>query len=169
MASRDFREASSVRPADDVQIRVEDGSVRIRSPRQALRYVGEERSTLADDEGFVDTGDAVERRRDALLLPRSAERRRQRRRSEGLPEEVEAAISRAAVRMSMVRSSRSRSPGHSSPRCRPDEEPGAGDGVDFKREILQICRPPRPVGAGDDPFVSALGIAAAASGPSCVR
>jgi acyl-coenzyme A synthetase/AMP-(fatty) acid ligase len=152
-------------PTNDVQIRVEDGSVRIRSPRQALRYVGEERSTLADDEGFVDTGDMVERRGDRYYF---LGRRSGVINVGGLkvyPEEVEAAINRhPAVRMSMVRSSRSPITGSLvAADVVLTKEPGAGDGGDFKREILQICHDrlaPYKVPATIR-FVSALGIAAA--------
>jgi acyl-CoA synthetase (AMP-forming)/AMP-acid ligase II len=45
-----------------VELKIEEGSLRIRSGRTAFRYVGGE--ALADHEGFVDTGDMVERRDD---------------------------------------------------------------------------------------------------------
>jgi acyl-coenzyme A synthetase/AMP-(fatty) acid ligase len=157
--------ASLVAAPGDVQIRVEDGSLRIRSARNALRYLGEEPSTLTDADGFVDTGDMVERRGDrCYFLGRQS----------GIinvgglkvyPEEVEAAINRhPAVRMSMVRSSRSPITGSL---VAADvvlvHEPAAGDGADFRREILQICHErlaPYKVPATIR-FVSALGIAAA--------
>ena len=55
--------ASYVGPVrDGVEMKVfSDGSLRIRSPRMASRYVGTEQA-LADADGFVDTGDIVERR-----------------------------------------------------------------------------------------------------------
>ena len=54
--------ASLVEPsAADVQMRVENGSLRIRSPRTATRYLGADAPTLRDQAGFVDTGDLVER------------------------------------------------------------------------------------------------------------
>ena len=45
-----------------VQMRVEDGSLRIRSTRNAARYLGQEAPALSDADGFVDTGDLIERR-----------------------------------------------------------------------------------------------------------
>jgi acyl-coenzyme A synthetase/AMP-(fatty) acid ligase len=45
-----------------VQMRVEDGSLRIRSSRTAARYLGEQAPALSDEAGFVDTGDLVELR-----------------------------------------------------------------------------------------------------------
>src|SRR5439155_6753569 len=92
----------------DVDIKVVDGSLRIRSARNAARYIGEDNSTLADEEGFVDTGDMVERRGDRYYF---LGRRSGLINVGGLkvyPEEVEAAINRhPAVRMSRVRSRRS--------------------------------------------------------------
>src|SRR5205085_12212123 len=91
-----------------VHIKVENGSLRIRSPRNALRYLGEEQAALTDAEGFVDTGDIVERRGDRYYF---LGRRSGIINVGGLkvyPEEVEATINRhPAVRMSMVRPRRS--------------------------------------------------------------
>src|SRR5204862_7369670 len=56
--------ASMLALRGDVDMKVEDGSLRLRSARTALRYLGEENSALTDDEGFVDTGDIVELRGD---------------------------------------------------------------------------------------------------------
>src|SRR5256714_6633610 len=49
-------------PGSSVEMRVEDGSLRIRSARTAARYLGSQGENLADADGFVDTGDMVERR-----------------------------------------------------------------------------------------------------------
>jgi acyl-coenzyme A synthetase/AMP-(fatty) acid ligase len=90
-----------------VEIKIEDRSLRIRSPRTARCYLGED-VTLRDDEGFVDTGDIVERRGERYYFLG--------RRSGVInvggqkvyPEEVEAVIARhPAVRMACVRSRRS--------------------------------------------------------------
>ena len=53
----------------DVAMKVADGSLRIRSPRTALRYVGADAPALADPDGFVDTGDMLERSGIAIILP----------------------------------------------------------------------------------------------------
>jgi acyl-coenzyme A synthetase/AMP-(fatty) acid ligase len=132
---------SMVGAPGDVEIKVVDGSLRIRSARNAARYLGED-SSLTDDEGFVDTGDMVERRGDRYYF---LGRRSGLINVGGLkvyPEEVEAAINRhPAVRMSMVRSRKSPITGSL---VAADivlrAEPGAGGMiVDFTREILQIC------------------------------
>jgi acyl-coenzyme A synthetase/AMP-(fatty) acid ligase len=134
--------ASIVGAPGAVEIKVADGSLRIRSARNAVRYLGEEHSTLTDDEGFVDTGDMVERRGDRYFF---LGRRSGIINVGGLkvyPEEVEAAINRhPAVRMSMVRSRKSPITGSLvAADVVLSKEPGAGgDTLGVKREILQIC------------------------------
>src|SRR5207244_8664774 len=97
--------ASMVGAPGNVQLQVAQGSLRIRSERSAIGYLGEAHSALADDEGFVDTGDMVERRGDRYYF---LGRRSGVINVGGLkvyPEEVEAAINRhPAVGMSMVKS-----------------------------------------------------------------
>jgi acyl-coenzyme A synthetase/AMP-(fatty) acid ligase len=93
---------------DGVEMKVEDGSLRIRSTRTAHAYVGNNASALTDGEGFVDTGDMVERRGDRYHF---VGRRGGIINIGGLkvhPEEIEAVINRhAKVRMSRARSRRS--------------------------------------------------------------
>jgi len=89
------------------QMRVVDGSLRIRSTRVASRYLGAA-AGIADAEGFVDTGDMVELRdgryffvgrREGIINVGGAKVR---------PEEVEAVINRhPCVQMSRVRGRRS--------------------------------------------------------------
>jgi len=161
--------ASMVGAPGDVQIKVVEGSLRIRSARNAARYLGEDGATLTDEEGFVDTGDMVQRRGDRYYF---LGRRSGLINVGGLkvyPEEVEAAINRhPAVRMSMVRSRRSPITGSLVAadvvlKGEPDSTHAGGERVDFKREILQICHdrlPPHKVPATIR-FVPALEMAAA--------
>jgi acyl-CoA synthetase (AMP-forming)/AMP-acid ligase II len=126
----------------DTDLKIEDGSLWIRSSGTAVGYVGEARREIADDDGFVDTGDMVEKRGDRYYF---LGRRSGVINIGGLkvyPEEVEAAINHhPAVQMSIVR-----------PRHSPiigslvaadvvlTEGPAQGaQTADFKREILQIC------------------------------
>ena len=85
----------------EVALKVVDNSLRIRSGRTALRYVGAHAPALRDNEGFVDTGDIVERRGDRFIF---IGRRGGIINVGGLkvhPEEIEAAINlHAAVRAS---------------------------------------------------------------------
>jgi len=86
-----------------VDMKVEDGSLRIRSPRTAARYLRAEGESLRSTDGFVDTGDIVERRGDRYHFVG---------RRDGIvnvgglkvhPEEVEAVLNHhPSVRMSLV-------------------------------------------------------------------
>ncbi|WP_158914260.1 AMP-binding protein, partial [Caulobacter sp. S45] len=87
----------------EVRMKVEDGSLRIRSTRAASGYIGAAPRALTDADGFVDTQDMVEQRGERLYFTG---------RREGIinvgglkvhPEEVEAVINRQpGVRMSRV-------------------------------------------------------------------
>jgi acyl-coenzyme A synthetase/AMP-(fatty) acid ligase len=91
-----------------VEMKVVDGSLRIRSSRAAHAYVGRQAAALTDSDGFVDTGDMVELRGDRYHF---VGRRGGIINIGGLkvhPEEIEAVINRhAEVRMSRARSRRS--------------------------------------------------------------
>jgi acyl-coenzyme A synthetase/AMP-(fatty) acid ligase len=93
---------------DGVEMKVVDGSLRIRSHRTARAYIGADAPPLADAEGFVDTGDMVELRGERYHF---VGRRGGIINIGGLkvhPEEVEAVINRhESVRMSHARSRRS--------------------------------------------------------------
>ena len=88
-------------------MKIIDGSLRIRSPGAASRYVGNGQA-LTDAGGFVDTGDIVERRGERYYF---AGRKGGIINIGGLkvhPEEIEAVINRhPRVRMSLVRPKRS--------------------------------------------------------------
>jgi acyl-coenzyme A synthetase/AMP-(fatty) acid ligase len=95
--------ASWLQKDGTVQMRIVDGALRVRSDRCALRSLGAQASALADKDGFVDTGDIVERRGDRVYFVG---------RRDGVinvggakvhPEEIEAALNaHAAVRGSLV-------------------------------------------------------------------
>ena len=93
---------------DGVEMKVVDGSLRIRSKRAAHAYVGKRVGALTDAEGFVDTGDMVQLRDDRYYF---VGRRGGIINIGGLkvhPEEIEAVINRHAdVRMSRAKSRRS--------------------------------------------------------------
>jgi acyl-coenzyme A synthetase/AMP-(fatty) acid ligase len=93
---------------DGVEMKVEDGSLRIRSMRTAHAYIGRDTAALTDADGFVDTGDMVELRGDRYHF---VGRRGGIINIGGLkvhPEEIEAVINgHAEVRMSRARSRRS--------------------------------------------------------------
>jgi acyl-coenzyme A synthetase/AMP-(fatty) acid ligase len=136
------------RSRNGVEMKILQGSLRIRSPRTASGYIGAE-AVLRDDDGFVDTGDMVELRNDRLFF---AGRRGGIINIGGLkvhPEEIEAVINRhPQVRMSLVRPKRSPVTGSimiadvvlKSGGDRADEALG-----ELKGDILQLCRDELPV------------------------
>jgi acyl-coenzyme A synthetase/AMP-(fatty) acid ligase len=91
-----------------VEMKIADGSLRIRSKRIAHAYIGRNASKLAEDDGYVDTGDMVELRSDRYHF---VGRRGGIINIGGLkvhPEEIEAVINRHPdVRMSRAKSRRS--------------------------------------------------------------
>jgi acyl-coenzyme A synthetase/AMP-(fatty) acid ligase len=100
--------ASYLDGVGEVEMRVIDGSLRLRSSRIARCYIGRDDLAVSDADGFVDTDDMVERRGDRFyFLGRRA----------GIinvgglkvhPEEVEQVINQHdAVRMSLVKARRS--------------------------------------------------------------
>ena len=148
-----------------VELKVLDGTLRIRSPGCASRYLGARRAALCEADGFVDTGDVVERRGERYFFVG---------RKGGIinvgglkvhPEEVEAVINRhPQVRMSLVRPKRSPVTGAIviadvvlKAACRrPEEELEARD------DILRLCRGalPRHKVPAAISFVPALAVAA---------
>jgi acyl-coenzyme A synthetase/AMP-(fatty) acid ligase len=100
--------ASLLGSRNGVEMKVEDGSLRIRSTRTAHAYIGRSAAALTDADGFVDTGDMVELRGDRYHF---VGRRGGIINIGGLkvhPEEIEAVINRQPeVRMSRAKSRRS--------------------------------------------------------------
>lgn len=96
------------RSPSGVEMKVVDGSLRIKSSRAAHTYIGSAAPALTDADGFVDTGDMVELRDDRYYFVG---------RRDGIinvgglkvhPEEVEAVINRhPSVRMSRIRARKS--------------------------------------------------------------
>jgi acyl-coenzyme A synthetase/AMP-(fatty) acid ligase len=127
----------------DARMKVENGSLRVRSPRTAIGYLGEGSPAVADPEGFVDTGDIVERRGDRFYF---LGRRSGIINVGGLkvyPEEVEAAINRhPEVRMSRVQSRKNPIIGSlvAADVVLKLNADATGARVDLKRQILRICR-----------------------------
>jgi acyl-coenzyme A synthetase/AMP-(fatty) acid ligase len=127
---------------DGVEMKVEDGSLRIRSTRTAHAYVGRHAAALTDADGFVDTGDMVELRGDRYHF---VGRRGGIINIGGLkvhPEEIEAVINRhAEVRMSRAKSRRSPITGSIvvADVILADDE-AAGRSNEIRDQILADCR-----------------------------
>ncbi|HEY6259935.1 MAG TPA: long-chain fatty acid--CoA ligase [Xanthobacteraceae bacterium] len=137
--------ASLIGAPGDVEMKVVDGSLRIRSPRTAIAYVGAGAAPLTDTEGFVDTGD---------MLEPIGERYHFAGRKGGIinvgglkvhPEEVEAVINRhPQVRMSLVRPRKSPITGAivvAEVVLQDEGKPeGAARSGTLRDEILGLCR-----------------------------
>lgn len=152
--------------SSDVEMKVEDGSLRIRSTRMAARYIGPQNLTLSDADGFVDTADMLELRGDRYYFTG---------RRDGVvnvgglkvhPEEVEAVINRhPRVHMSLVRTRKNPITGALVVAdIVLEKESGAATGrIDgLQHEILQLCRNtlPRHKVPAVINFVPALTVAA---------
>jgi len=154
------------RARNGVEIKVVDGSLCIRSPGAATRYVGAKNTaTLRDSDGFVDSGDMVEQQGDRYFFVG---------RKGGIinigglkvhPEEVEAVINRhPRVRMSLVRPKRSPFTGAivvaevvlTTPPAAAEKE------AELRDDILNLCRGalPRHKVPASISFVPALAVAA---------
>ena len=132
----------------DVEMRVEDGSLRIRSARTAARYLDSQGETLADRDGFVDTGDVLEPRGDRYYF---VGRRGGIINVGGLkvhPEEVEAVINcHPKVRMSLVRTRKNPITGAlvvADVVLKTESDPANGRVAKVEHEILQLCREALP-------------------------
>ena len=123
-----------------VEIKVQDGTLRIRSNRTATRYLNRGIKALKDDDGFVNTGDVVEEREGRLYFAG---------RKDGIinvgglkvyPEEVEAVINRhPKVNVSLVKSKKSPIMG-SLVVADVMLRNGFENTVELRREILDFCR-----------------------------
>jgi len=133
---------------DGVEMKIADGSLRIRSPGAASRYLGSEPTALADSDGFVDSGDMVERVGDRYVF---AGRRGGIINIGGLkvhPEEIEAIINRhPQVRMSLVRPKASPVTGAvvvADVVLKSGTEPGSGAFAEIESDIMKLCREALP-------------------------
>ncbi len=129
---------------EGVEMKIEDGSLRIRSSRTAARYIGPSAGALAGPDGFVDTSDMLERRGDRYYFVG---------RRDGVinvgglkvhPEEVEVVINRhPRVRMSVVRTKKNPITGAlvvADVVLNTEPAIGNGQAGSLEREILQFCR-----------------------------
>jgi acyl-coenzyme A synthetase/AMP-(fatty) acid ligase len=128
----------------EVDIKMSDGSLRVRSSRAAACYVGSDAAALTDADGFIDTGDLVEQRGERCYF---VGRRGGIINVGGLkvhPEEVEAVINRhPQVRASLVRSRRNLITGSiviADVVLQTQSEAADTRAEEVKREILAACR-----------------------------
>ncbi len=127
----------------EVELKVEDSSLRLRSRRNAFRYMGTQSASIRGEDGYVDTGDMVELRGDRYYFIG---------RRDGTinvggfkvhPEEVEEVIQQhAQVQMALVRAKKSAITGAlvAADVVLAREPESAGDRRNVQQEILQLCR-----------------------------
>jgi acyl-CoA synthetase (AMP-forming)/AMP-acid ligase II len=136
--------ASVIGAAGEVEMKIVDGTLRIRSPRTARRYLGAA-AALTDADGFVDTGDILELGGERYYF---AGRRGGIINVGGLkvhPEEVEAVINRhPQVRMSLVLPRKNPITGAivvADVVLKPDASADAAGRIGALRgEIMELCR-----------------------------
>ena len=132
--------------SSSVEMKIANGSLRIRSPRTAVRYLGNSSEALADPDGFVDTHDVVELRDNRYYFVG---------RADGVinvgglkvhPEEVEAVINgHPGVRMSLVKARRNPVTGELVvadvvAQSVPEQVDATIDEAVLRNQILEICR-----------------------------
>jgi acyl-CoA synthetase (AMP-forming)/AMP-acid ligase II len=127
----------------DVEMRVEDGSLRIESGHTALRYLGPNAPRLFDENGFVDTGDMIELtdgryrfvgRRGGIINIGGLKVH---------PEEIEAVINRhPGVRMSLVKARKNPITGAivAADIVLNDGPPSDASSAALKSEIIKQCQ-----------------------------
>ncbi len=133
-----------IRHTPGVEMKIEYGTLRIRSDRTARRYLNHECRPLKDKDGFVDTGDVLELRGDRYHFVG---------RRDGVinvgglkvhPEEVEEVINRHPhVRMSLVRTRKNPIMGSlviADVVLETAQQPGSADDHTIQRDILSLCR-----------------------------
>jgi len=137
--------ASLIGPqSGSTELRVENGSLRIRSTRTATHYLGDQAEALRDADGFVDTADMLERRGDRYYF---VGRRGGIINVGGLkvhPEEVEAVINaHPRVRMSLVRTRKNPITGAlvvADVVLNAEADAANGRALELEQEIMRRCR-----------------------------
>ena len=158
--------ASLIQQSAEVEIKIEDGSLRIRSPRIADRYLGQQAPPLTGADGFVDTGDMLELRGDRYYFVGRRDGVINVGGSKVHPEEIEAVINRhPQVRMSLVRTRKNPITGAlvvAEVVLKTAPATGNDGSVTLEQEILQLCREalPRHKVPAAIRFVSNLPVAA---------
>lgn len=133
-------------PDSAVKMKIENNSLRIRSPRRAVQYLGGSDEIPTDSDGFIDTHDLVELRDDRYYFVGRADRVINVGGLKVHPEEVEAVINQHPdVRMSLVKGRRNPVTGELVVadvllKSIPGQTGAATETVVLQSQILEICR-----------------------------
>jgi acyl-coenzyme A synthetase/AMP-(fatty) acid ligase len=141
-------DSSVIAHTPGIEMKVEGGTLRIRSGLTASRYLNAESAPVKDAEGFVDTGDVLELRTNRYYFVG---------RRDGMinvggfkvhPEEVEQVINRhPRVRMSLVRTRKNAITGSlviADVVLNAEQQPKPADEVSLESDILSLCRKSLP-------------------------
>jgi acyl-CoA synthetase (AMP-forming)/AMP-acid ligase II len=127
-----------------IEMKVEDGTLRIRSARNASRYLGDATPEVAGEDGYVDTGDLLELRGGRYYFLGRAGGVINVGGFKVYPEEVEAVLnSDPRVRMSLVSAKGSPITGAivvADVVLEEETARGAGDSEQLRTELLEACR-----------------------------
>ena len=136
--------AELLEDSPDVDMKVEDHTLRVRSPRTASRYLNQDSEPLKDAEGFVDTGDVLELRagryhfvgrRDGTVNVGGMKVH---------PEEVETVLNRhPAVSVSLVKTRKSSITGAlvvADVVLKTPSQPDGDEANALQHDILEFCR-----------------------------
>ncbi len=135
---------SALDATPDVAMKIEEGTLRIQSPRAALRYLGEGAPALRDADGFVNTGDRVEPRSGRLYFAGRSDGQINVGGQKVYPEEVEAVLNQhPSVQISLVRRKASSLTGAiviADVVLKPSSAALPSGTQDLKNQILRHCR-----------------------------
>ncbi len=157
--------ASFIGQTNGVEMKVEDGSLRIRSSRIAIGYIGHQGCLTDSSDGFVDTGDLVELRGGRYYFVGRRDGTINVGGQKVNPEEVEGVINRhPRVRMSVVRPRKNPLLGAlvvADVVIKAAPESASEQALGIENEILEICRQalPRHKVPSAIQFVSELAVA----------
>ena len=135
---------SALDATPDVAMKIEDGTLLIRSPRAALCYLGEGAPALKGPDGFVHTGDRIEERDGRLYFAGRSDGQINVGGQKVYPEEVEAVLNQhPCVQISLVRRKASSLTGAiviADVVLKPSTATPPSGTQDLKNQILRHCR-----------------------------
>lgn len=140
--------ARTIATTPGVEMKIENGSLRVRSNRTALCYLGDGNLILKDADGFVDTGDMLELRQDRYYFVGRRDGMINVGGQKVYPEEVEAVINRHPdVHMSLVKTKKNPITGGlvvAEVVLKTGTQFGNGDVLKLQSDLMQLCRQTLP-------------------------
>ena len=136
--------ASALDSTPGIAMKIEEGTLRIKSPRAAICYLGEDAPALKDEAGFVNTGDRIEGRNGRLYFAGRSDGQINVGGQKVYPEEVEAVLNQhPSVQIALVRRKASSLTGAvvvADVVLKPSSTNSSHGAQDLKNQILRHCR-----------------------------